>query len=179
MDRNRNCIEIPKSACCRTPQECVDRNVFLLGDIKILDAVALHRSAWIEILRLNRFDESGDSRTPQECVDRNISRLQLFILQKRRTPQECVDRNRSNRFSRNQLSCRTPQECVDRNKAGGFRYLDTIVALHRSAWIEISNGTARTRVQLSRTPQECVDRNSRVSVGSVFPVPSHSTGVRG
>ena len=38
-----------------------------------------------------------------------------------------------------QSTCRTPQECVDRNTKFGIQILDSNnVALHRSAWIEIS-----------------------------------------
>ena len=57
------------------------------------------------------------SRTPQECVDRNTFCISSIILR---------------------AFGRTPQECVDRNILAVVAVVMVVmVALHRSAWIEI------------------------------------------
>ena len=57
--------------------------------------------------------------------------------------------------------------------------LIALVALHRSAWIEINCGQNVFRQKSRRTPQECVDRNSELQMIINKQEKSHSTGVRG
>ena len=100
-------------------------------------AVALHRSAWIEIGKASVKQFTCSRRTPQECVDRNsYLPLHPYII-----------------------ASRTPQECVDRNATEGPSSGTPNVALHRSAWIEIAKVMHINKLYCRRTPQECVDRN--------------------
>ena len=64
-----------------------------------------------------------------------------------RTPQECVDRNNLFYGGHLKTTCRTPQECVDRNSRLLALYpVLPLVALHRSAWIEIALGYYSGRI---------------------------------
>ena len=49
---DRNCLKwrYITQKCGRTPQECVDRNLVVFDIITFVPTVALHRSAWIEML---------------------------------------------------------------------------------------------------------------------------------
>ena len=102
------------------------------------NGVALHRSAWIEIACLSSLTACFAGRTPQECVDRNFVWPVNCIFFSSRTPQECVDRNLSTSAIYPIAAGRTPQECVDRNfRLNPEPFCQAIVALHRSAWIEM------------------------------------------
>ena len=79
----------------RTPQECVDRNDGYGHGFALVCSVALHRSAWIEIVAKWESGEVMPRRTPQECVDRNLG-LPHGVLSGLNVAlrKECVDRNR-------------------------------------------------------------------------------------
>ena len=93
-----------------------------------------------------------------------------------------MDRNNLRETDSEAFLSRTPQECVDRNciplinrssyylvalhrSAWIEMFIPTAmslsagVALHRSAWIEINPKYMRLICAYGRTPQECVDRN--------------------
>ena len=145
------------SAASRTPQECVDRNI-AKADLPPV-SVALHRSAWIEILEWDILIE----RHRMVALHRSAwIEIHLYSLH---SSNLAVALHRSawieillHRLSRRHIFCRTPQECVDRNQFGMVITLSTnSVALHRSAWIEIESHF----------------------VGKLGTYESHSTGVRG
>ena len=71
----------------------MDRNLFPGNPKDNTTIVALHRSAWIEILRRISEKHGFKGRTPQECVDRNRFNAFMSVTLVGRTPQECVDRN--------------------------------------------------------------------------------------
>ena len=77
----------------RTPQECVDRNLYNILQIKNAD-VALHRSAWIEIVKVMPLVSAPIVALHRSAWIEIEQALMGKLGALRRTPQECVDRNR-------------------------------------------------------------------------------------
>ena len=77
-------------------------------------------------------------RTPRECVSWNFRCMVQQLRINSRTPRECVSWNGRQRTKNETAFRRTPRECVSWNKNPADEDATKEVALHVSAWVEIS-----------------------------------------
>ena len=114
--------------------------IYCVANLFLIQYLESH-STWVRELKFRHgnFAIIPIGRTPRECVSWNsVPRAQWHPLPGR-TPRECVSWNVSVVYQVMMDTGRTPRECVSWNGRYAHNQIIVDVALHVSAWVEITS----------------------------------------